>query len=86
MTPPLNATDDREIQLTNPDGLGVTSSAFESADNKYPEGWVPFFPNPWIEPGKLLLTGEGEESNAPADQFVARSRAALRKWMDENPY
>jgi len=108
MTSRLNATDDRELHLTNPEEFGMTSSTHESADNKCPEGWVPLFQNPWIEPGMLVLTGDGEKSNAPADRFVARSRAApmwpkgneemddeewvkrssaaLRDWLDENSF
>lgn len=68
------------------DAFNLYFGAGESGGNESPADWVPYFQNPWIEPGTLVVTDEGQFEKNPDAHYVDRSRAALRKWMDENPY
>lgn len=86
MTSPSDMIDDGLTRATVPNFFGSTNRQDDSAANRSSEEWVPFFGNPWIEPGTLILTDKGQPSMSPEAGFVERSRAAIRKWMDENPY
>lgn len=87
ITDPLPDTRTNQMVEALPHGSASQGEGDDDGNRLSPEWWA-IYANPWKVRDPLTPRGNTEETESAEtdEEWVQRSSAALRDWMDKNPF